>query len=263
MFYNPKTKMLYVGKDRNNGQSLAGSDMNKITEDAIQFMLKMNPDGYRFSLSSDNVTLKQIVDSNILSTNLATLHNVGASFAISKLAVNEETGMFEPKPSAVLANVKATKLHTGVLGMDPLRQDFKMSINGKTLRVYQSDGKLNMSIDGKRIPRSQYQYYKNMLDAYENAYFGNTEPYFAFRGSGLYVYKFYSGINDQRPLGLVLSRKSGHKHFVISADDIELLQRYMTARRKHEKLNSNDIKKMNKLFDNVGALRYAWMDEKA
>ena len=115
VFVDGRRGALFVGNDRKVGVSLTEGSTEEIVDNILEYMFDHNPGGYRFSLSNSGMKLKSIIDSNIITTDLAQLNNAGASFAISKLSMREN-GEFESVPSETFKVVRTQYRHTGTIG---------------------------------------------------------------------------------------------------------------------------------------------------
>lgn len=110
----PARKIAIPNKDDENYEELAEE-----AENAIYQAIKN--EGYRFNLVADNsstnavenLSLQDIVASNMISTDLARVHNVGASFLISQY-VTEEGKLGKVVDSKIAEQLRTRKLiHTG------------------------------------------------------------------------------------------------------------------------------------------------------
>lgn len=249
-----------VGKSTDNQIDLTEGTIDEVVDNMIETLFNSNPSGYRFALTSERLTLKQIIDSNILKTDLAQLHNTGASFAISKLS-KQDTGDFEVVPSETFKVVRQMGYrHTGTIGQDPNRNTVDLTIGDDTFTVRKEKGELEYYLNGKKVPKNRKNYYKALFEAYVKAFNDQDREknsLFRFRGSGLYAYEFNASLNDDRTYGVVFSTNQDHKHYRLSQDEVMLLKK---VKRQKDSLTKKEAEDLIKLFDRIGAKHYKWMD---
>lgn len=121
--YVDSGKKFYI--DTENRVFRIGSDsVDFDSEDAVQEIYDLlKQQGYRFSLGLANLSVSEILDSHILYTDLARLHNVNSSFLVSEVDVqlsDDEKSVegYDIIPSKTVAQVIANeRIHTGRLGI--------------------------------------------------------------------------------------------------------------------------------------------------
>ena len=121
--YVPKTqgKRMFISKE---GFSITkgGRKISFDEEDAAkQIYERIRSVGYTFTLGLDQkLTLKQIIDSNVLTTDLAQIHNAGASFLVS--SVTSKRGVVTTVPSQMAQDLREGKItSTGLSRYDPTK----------------------------------------------------------------------------------------------------------------------------------------------
>ena len=101
-----------------NGETI---DLSKLDEETInQVIDALKSRGYRFSLGLNKLSLDEIIQSNILTTDLAQIHNAGASFVISKVEFDEGGDWYITPSQDVETKIKKG-IHTGKKGLQPAR----------------------------------------------------------------------------------------------------------------------------------------------
>ena len=122
--YVPKTqgKRMFISKE---GFSItkSGKKIAFDSPDAAKDIYELiRSTGYTFTLGLDQkLTLKEIIDSNILTTDLAQIHNAGASFLVSSVTkgVNDSINIV---PSQMAKQLREGEIqHTGISRFDPTR----------------------------------------------------------------------------------------------------------------------------------------------
>lgn len=121
--YIPKNKKITVltklGKVSRGKEELFFTNSNKesdIKKDAAALFNLIMKQNYRFSIGIADLTLKQLINSDILTTDLIQVHNINHSFLISEMfpqVTDSGTTVFLPKESEF---VKTIDVHTGKQG---------------------------------------------------------------------------------------------------------------------------------------------------
>lgn len=121
--YIPKNKKITVltklGKVSRGKEELFFTNSNKesdIKKDAAALFNLIMKQNYRFSIGIADLTLKQLINSDILTTDLIQVHNINHSFLISEMfpqVTDSGTTVFLPKESEF---VKTINVHTGKQG---------------------------------------------------------------------------------------------------------------------------------------------------
>lgn len=148
--YVPEGKRQFYIDSENRTFRIGEDSVDFDSENAVQEIYDLiKEQGYRFSLGLANFSVSDILNSHILYTDLAMLHNVNSSFLVSEVDVDlSEDGKsvedYEIIPSKTVAQVVADeRVHTGRLGVQAGR-DYSHSIefSGK-------DEKYKISTDDK------------------------------------------------------------------------------------------------------------------
>lgn len=121
--YIPKNKKITVltklGKVSRGKEELFFTNSNKesdIKKDAAALFNLIMKQNYRFSIGIADLTLKQLINSDIFTTDLIQVHNINHSFLISEMfpqVTDSGTTVFLPKESEF---VKTIDVHTGKQG---------------------------------------------------------------------------------------------------------------------------------------------------
>ena len=113
--YIPKGKKISVLTKLN--QVVIGSSRidfsNNAKSDAMKLFNLIMEQNYRFSIGLADLSLKQLIDSNIFTTDLTQVHNINHSFLISEMFPSETdsgTTVFLPKDSTYVTTID---IHTG------------------------------------------------------------------------------------------------------------------------------------------------------
>ena len=113
--YIPKGKKISVLTKLN--QVVIGSSRidfsNNAKSDAMKLFNLIMEQNYRFSIGLADLSLKQLIDSNIFTTDLIQVHNINHSFLISEMFPSETdsgTTVFLPKDSTYVTTID---IHTG------------------------------------------------------------------------------------------------------------------------------------------------------
>ena len=113
--YIPKGKKISVLTKLN--QVVIGSNRidfsNNAKSDAMKLFNLIMEQNYRFSIGLADLSLKQLIDSNIFTTDLIQVHNINHSFLISEMFPSETdsgTTVFLPKDSTYVTTID---IHTG------------------------------------------------------------------------------------------------------------------------------------------------------
>ena len=113
--YIPKGKKISVLTKLN--QVVIGSNRidfsNNAKSDAMKLFNLIMEQNYRFSIGLTDLSLKQLIDSNIFTTDLTQVHNINHSFLISEMFPSETdsgTTVFLPKDSTYVTTID---IHTG------------------------------------------------------------------------------------------------------------------------------------------------------
>jgi hypothetical protein len=109
--YMPKGKKMYYNS---NTHTIRRTGIEISLDNIEQAYQELKKAGYKFNLGlDDSLTLKNIIDSNIVETDLASLHNVNASVVISGIR-RSETGTLVAQPSEQIRRFKeANTIHMG------------------------------------------------------------------------------------------------------------------------------------------------------
>lgn len=100
------------------GETIDTSELNEETINNIIDALKRR--SYTFSVGLNDLTLDEIIQSNILTTDLAQIHNANSSFIISKV-VFDDKGDWWVNPSNDVETKIKKGIHTGKKGLQPAR----------------------------------------------------------------------------------------------------------------------------------------------
>lgn len=132
--YVPEGKRQFYIDSENRTFRIGEDAVDFDSENAVQEIYDLiKEQGYRFSLGLANFSVSEILNSHILYTDLAMLHNVNSSFLVSEVDVDlSEDGKsvedYEIIPSKTVAQVIADeRVHTGRLGVQTGR-DYSHSI---------------------------------------------------------------------------------------------------------------------------------------
>ena len=132
--YVPEGKRQFYIDSENRTFRIGEDAVDFDSENAVQEIYDLiKEQGYRFSLGLANFSVSEILNSHILYTDLALLHNVNSSFLVSEVDVDlSEDGKsvedYEIIPSKTVAQVIADeRVHTGRLGVQAGR-DYSHSI---------------------------------------------------------------------------------------------------------------------------------------
>lgn len=133
VFFNQKTGDLRIGKGKNTTNiELSGEkNLDKRVEMAYQALKTV---GARFSLGQNNVTLDEIIESNILTTDLVDLHNANGSVIVNQL--DENGNIIESE------DVEKYDVHTGNQGEQEGRafgKPINVKLSDKTSLTYRKD----------------------------------------------------------------------------------------------------------------------------
>lgn len=113
------------------GETIDTSELNEETINNVIDALKRR--SYTFSVGLNDLTLDEIIQSNILTTDLAQIHNANSSFIISKV-VFDDKGDWWINPSNDVETKIKKGIHTGKKGLQPAR--------GFVNRVKTEDGQI-------------------------------------------------------------------------------------------------------------------------
>ena len=126
--YVPEGKRQFYIDSENRTFRIGEDAVDFDSENAVQEIYDLiKEQGYRFSLGLANFSVSEILNSHILYTDLAMLHNVNSSFLVSEVDVDlSEDGKsvenYEIIPSKTVAQVVADeRVHTGRLGVQDIR----------------------------------------------------------------------------------------------------------------------------------------------
>ena len=132
--YVPEGKRQFYIDSENRTFRIGEDAVDFDSENAVQEIYDLiKEQGYRFSLGLANFSVSEILNSHILYTDLAMLHNVNSSFLVSEVDVDlSEDGKsvedYKVIPSKTVAQVIADeRVHTGRLGVQAGR-DYSYSI---------------------------------------------------------------------------------------------------------------------------------------
>lgn len=141
LFVNLKTNKIKIGE---NSISLDSS-----VEDVYNFVKQQ---GYTFTFGLDsNMSLMDVINSNILTTDLAQLHNANASMIVGRMEFNND-GTYVVYPHDNLINKLHNEIHLGKKGFQPGRGfSAPIKIQGDNNTYIKSDnGNYYIEIDGHR-----------------------------------------------------------------------------------------------------------------
>lgn len=122
-------------------------------ENAVDEILKgLATRNYRFSIGLDStLSLKDIIDSNIITSDIATLHNVNASFSVSPISFTEDPdvpGIYiqHIHPSETFKQYRTdSKSHIGKTEQDPSKN------YGRSISLKRNDSTIEYSLRGDNV----------------------------------------------------------------------------------------------------------------
>ena len=193
--------------------------------------------GFKFNIGRGRLSLEEIINSDILATDLLSIYNKGASFLISETVYNEEDGSYENRSSKVAANIN---VHTGNRAFQEGKNSAYTNIDGTTY-IKTDDGKYYIHKNGK--PKEIHSLReKAVIDLYLDIQAGlvRTNKYWVSSQGKFSLYSIQDPENPAATILVAKTRSGSHDSLHVLTEK-EMREHLRTVRKERNKKEDNTV----------------------
>lgn len=187
--------------------------------------------GFNFNVGSGELTLEELIESDIFKTDLLSVFNKGASFLISQTVINED-GSYSNIPSKVARNIS---VHTGSREFVKGKSSAYTNIEG-TVYTKTDDGKYYIYEKSRRSKEVTSPVQKALIDLYLDIESGRvkTTKFWVSPEGKFPLYELVNPIDEANTMLVAVVNEGSHKSLHVLTEK-EIKDHFKTLRGKKSK----------------------------